>query len=263
MTYGDTTPFRSSARLAALALVCTAATTGCGDLTGSEGDLGKVRYELFTSYLSEDADLSTAVLVTGHEQTLHTELTASGAEEVDDPEAVTHRLTDSSGASLINRDDPLDPADILITGTQTGEVTIESLNGSALLDTITLSFGTPDELEMVTWVKPAEEDEFRDEGNGDNLSVGEGDQITFLPIPKSAGKRLLGDIEFSITTDPPGAAVEVENIVGVYEQRVVSATKPVSLVFIEPGSVTVTIADTAGQVTVTRSFEVTGSPDGA
>ena len=125
-----------------------------------------------------------------------------------------------------------------------------------LFDLIDLSFATPDELEIISWILPPDAESWVDLTGTGPHTVALGSQATFLPIPSRSGARLVGDLAVDLLATPEEAIVQGENILGVYEQGVVTTSSPVSIFFSEGGDVTITLSDTANDLAVDVSFVV-------
>ena len=110
-------------------------------------------------------------------------------------------------------------------------------------------------MELINWIRNPGDESFEQE-EGDSIDIEEGGQVTLLPIPRADGARLAGDISVEIEVFPEESAVRGENIYGVYEQSVHSSDTPVSLYFVEQGTVTITVRDGPNGVESTQVFEV-------
>ncbi len=242
----------------AAALLASAALMGCGaDSTSATGELGRIDYRLATRYLSPDDSLLNVSLITGYDQRINTDLTGTGHNDTGDARAITHRIEPNSGATITALADGNDVPDISVKVAVAGDYTLTSFDGDKLFDRLTLNFDAPSDLELITWLRDSS-DTFSRQPQASSYSVQEGTQVTFLPIPTNSDKvRLLGDIEFDVVVEPATAAVAVHNVDAVYEQSVVYHKSPLSLVFVEPGSVTVTVTDQVHtDVSTTVAFEV-------
>ena len=241
-------------RGAALALGALTA-TACGDITGTTGAKGRVNYSLYTHYELDEWNLEDVSLVTGHPQLFQTEITDKGYDQLSgEASAIVHSVEPAEGVNVSNEDDE-DIADLLVTVDEPGDYTIKSELDGQLFDYLELSFDSPDELELISWVRGPNAEDF-EQIESETISVDEGGQVTFLPIPRADGARLAGDISVSITAEPETAVVRGENIWGVYEQNVTTSDQPVSLYFVEPGTVTITIADGPNGVERSQVFDV-------
>jgi len=242
--------------LAAFASTLLLFTFGCGDVTSTTGEEGNIRYALHTDYDSHEDDLTTVGILTGHPQRLTTSLTDQGEGQVDDPASLEHSVSPSEGCTLelVQVDDEV--ADFLVTATTPGEYTFESNLDGELFDRITLTFDAPATLELQTWIRNPGDEEFTS-ASGIRSPVEEGAQATFVLVPLGTdGARLAGDLQTTWSADPHWAVVAGENVLGVYEQQVWSASNPFSLYFIEPGDVAVTIADPVNALEATADFVV-------
>ncbi len=233
--------------------------TGCGDLSSSTGELGRMNYRLHSDFLVDGTELVGTSVLTGHPQVIALDLTDAGEQrgENADFEELTHTATPADGVTIeaFNPDDDR-PGTFTITVDTPGDYLVESFLEGDLFDRITLTFDTPTSLDFVTWVRPPNGDDF-DEASGSPVFVAEGTQAAFVPIPVDAdGDRIAGDFVPEMTADPEWAVVRGMNVLGIYEQNVVVARSPASVYFIEPGSVTVTLTDTANGVASGVDFEV-------
>ncbi len=233
---------------------------GCGDTTAGTGDRGRVVYELDTHYLSKSSSLKEVDILTGYAQTIRTRLTQEGARAVESPATLTHRVKPSQGVELEVVEDGYDVQDVRIRVSVPGDYSLETRQGGALFDRISLQFDKPESLEVITWVRRSMDSAFGQVGSEGRIQVDEGTQVTVIPVPKGAeGKRILGDFEAEITGSPSWAVVAARNIMGVYEQWVWSSGEPVNLVFIEPGEVEVKVRDAVNDVERTLLFTVAES----
>ena len=230
---------------------------GCGDLTGSTGAKGRVSYSLYTHYEVDEWDLTAVSMVTGHPQRILTEMTNKGEDQLRGAASdIVHTIEPAEGVTVINESDaPL--ADLLLTVEEPGDYTIKSELNGEIFDYLEVRFDAPEELELINWVRGPSVDDF-EQLEAEVIPVTEGSQVTFLPIPTMAGDRLAGDITVDLAADPETSVVRGENIWGVYEQSVTSSDQPVSLYFVEPGTVTITISDIPNGVERSQVFEVEG-----
>ncbi len=252
-----TRTLHTAALLATLALMALA-TTGCGDLTSATGEFGRVNYQLHTDYLMEEALLTQVGIITGHQQHIGTTLTDAGENEAgNDGEEITHEVTPSEGVTIEADSDGDDEiSDILVTVEQPGEYTFESYLDGQLFDRIVLVFETPVELNLLTRVREPYSDDW-DTLNPGEGQVEEGSQVAFLPIPlNESGDRIAGDFDAQLEADPSWAVAPAYNLLGVYEQNIVGSASPVSVYFIEPGEVTVTLTDTVNGTDASWQFDV-------
>jgi len=239
----------------AVVALSTFLTTACGDITGATGEKGRVNYSLYTHYEVDDWNLSDVSLVTGHPQLIKTEMTQKGEDQLDgEASDIVHTMDPAEGVNIVSADDS-DIPDLEVTVSDAGDYTIKSELNGEIFDYLELSFDTPDALELINWVRNPAEEEF-ELAEGASIAINEGAQVTFLPVPSSGGVRLAGDITVDITADPESSVVRGENIWGVYEQNVSSSDQPVSLYFVEPGTVTITLSDGPNGVEVSQVFEV-------
>lgn len=251
------TPMTHRWTLPALALLAA-----CGDVTSAEGELGRLRYSLVTAYVVEEGSLDEVRVVTGHPQRYHVDLTDKGEKKAsDDAWRISHDLDPSGGVTVeVDESDEGDDwaPDFTATVTEPGEYEIQSTLDGEEFDYLGVTYAEPKRMQIIKWLRaPGAEDFDKIESNR-TITVSEGAQATFLPIPKDGdGTRLVGDIETELTFSPETAAVRGENVRGVWEQDVWSSPNPVNIYFIEPGEMTVTITDPVHGLSETVAFEVT------
>lgn len=232
--------------------------TACGDETSAVGMNGYINYALWTKYELGDKTLRDINIITGHEQYFFTSITEEGQEEIwGDPEDVRHSFSPKKDAEIMTEDGLFDNEipDLSFTVPSPGRYTLNSKLHGEVFDYLPLVFEAPDTLKLISWIKNPEDDKFSKKSGG-LISVKEGAQATFLPIPKANGKRLAGDISFEVSSYPTTATAEVYNLAGVYENEIVYSTSPVSVVFLEPGKVTITLTDVPNGVSSSQSFNV-------
>jgi len=233
----------------------------CGDVLSGTGELGKVNYSLYTVYLSETSAITQSKLLAGHPQHIMTELTLRGSRNVEDPGTLTHVMTPSEGVVLSHTDDGFDVPDVRVNVSTPGDYTLETQLNGEVFDRISLSFAKPERLDVITWVKLAQNDNFEKVSTTGSILVTEGTQVSVIPVPITAdGERIMGDFEVDISASPAWAMVATENIFGAYEQGISSSGDPVSLVFIEPGEVEVTVRDAVNDVEGVLYFSVESVP---
>ena len=248
---------RLVATLTALALLGVT-TTACGDITSATGELGRVNYTLHSNYVVQEALLTDVGIITGHPQHIGTRLTDAGENRAgDDGEEITHEVSPAEGVTLETQESGDDEIpDFVVTVDDAGEYTFESYLDGELFDRIDLVFETPVELELLTRVRIPYSDDWDTLNDGEEL-VEEGSQVAFLPIPlNEEGERIAGDFDVVVEADPEWAVAPAYNIVGVYEQNIVGSASPVSIYFIEPGEVTVTLTDTVNGTSASWQFDV-------
>jgi hypothetical protein len=235
------------------------ALTACGDLNVADGELSRVTYALHSDYLTENVALTEVALITGHVQPISTGLTLEGREVAGDKAALIEHVAAPGAGVDIAHDAPFANHEIRsfdLTVTTPGTITVAGMLDGEVFDQIQLTFDTPADLELVTRVRAPYSDHWLDLEDDETL-VAEGSQVAFLPIPLDAGgARLAGNFVVEIQADPSWAVSPSWNVLGVYEQSIVGSASPVSLYFIEPGLVTVTLTDVANGVSADRHFEV-------
>ena len=229
--------------------------TGCGDITGATGDLGRIDYWLHTDYVIDDWSLAEVSILTGHQQRINTELTTKGANDAHDRE-ITHTVTPSTGVTVEHDDFSDAVSDLLITVDEPGIYTVESVINGEVFDKIDLEFDAPSELGQITFARAPDSDEFAELSSA-SPTVQEGTQAVFLPIPYDAsGSRIAGDITVKLTADPEDMIVEGSNVLGVYEQGVIWSSSPSTIYFVDSGEVTISLTDVPNGVTAATTFTV-------
>jgi len=229
---------------------------GCGDLSSSTGELGRIDYTLHSDFLVDGSALVGTPILTGHPQRIDLDLTDAGERASDSTLELVHSATPSAGVSIEGSATSGDPGSISITVITPGEYVVESVLDGEVFDRITLLFDAPASLDVLPWIRPPNADDFT-EASGSPIAVAEGAQAAFVPIPINAGgDRIAGDFVPGLTADPEWAVVRGVNVLGIYEQNVVVARSPSSVYFIEPGAVAITLSDDANGVSADVFFEV-------
>lgn len=239
-----------------LILAFAASLVGCGDVTTGTGDLGNVRYALHSDHLVDDPSLQEVTLIAGHPQHLSCSLTDQGDTEAgSSADQIVHSVT-PEGATVENFGNEDGIGDLEVTVTVPGAYSIESHLGDELFDTIELNFDVPTELDLMTRVREPYADDWETLPETTS-TIGEGAQVALLAIPvDSTGTRLAGHFDVEVIADPTWAVAPSWNVLGIYEQNIVGGSEPMSLYFVEPGLVSITITDLANGVSVTRDFDV-------
>jgi hypothetical protein len=231
---------------------------GCGDLTDSVGEQGRLRFTLATNYVVDEDELTDALLVAGHVQELDVELTNKGDDDINEPDEVTYRIHPTPGTDLdlvAGGDD--DPPDLRVMVKQPGSYRLDALYQGNIVDTIELDFDTPDSLELSVKIRKPFDDDFDAVSSGASpVPVVEGAQATFLPIPKKGKRRLAGTITTEVSATPKELVVPGEGASLVYEQDVWSVEGNVDFYFIDPGKVTITITDPISKASGSYTFMV-------
>jgi hypothetical protein len=233
---------------------------GCGDLTDSVGEQGRLRFSLATDYELDEDELTDAVIVAGHTQHIDVELTNKGEEDINEPDEITYRI-EPDGADV----DAIavsgnDPPDLDLRAEEPGTYTVDAVYKGNIVDSIRLRFDTPNNLELSVRVRVPFDDDFDPVSNEAAVRVPEGTQATFLPIPKRGAQRLAGEITTEVTATPKELVVPGEGASLVYEQSVWSVEGNVDFYFIDPGDVTITITDPISGASGSFMFEVTDAP---
>ncbi len=227
---------------------------GCGDVTSSTGELGRIQYSLYTYYEIPSGELTEVSIVTGHTQTISTDLTEKGEGDVDEPGDIEHHV--SGDAILEQGESEADVPTIFVNAPSPGDYTIESYLDGALFDTITLWFDTPVELDAVTWLREPNHDEF-EKSQANTPVVPEGTQVAYVPYPlDAAGDRIAGVFAASMSADPASSVVTAYELDGIYEDGIWGHEEQASVYFIEPGQITLTMSDEVNGVQFEQSFEV-------
>ena len=232
---------------------------GCGDYVGATGELGHLSYGLSIDY-EIDGSLTDVSLITGHTQRLGVSLTPDGEDIARKPWLITHTISPDSGATLTvdevqEGSESVPGLEVLVT--EPDLYILESYYDGELLDYIKVSFERPDAMEILTWIRDPNAEEFTESSNNATISVEVGTQIAMLPVPYAGGERLVGSFAVSYAHTPENAAVTVHNVRGVYEEEgVTGAVNSASLVFVSPETVVVTIEDAANGITAERTFNV-------
>jgi hypothetical protein len=241
------------------ALLAALLAIGCGDITDSVGEQGRLRFSLATSYEVEESELRDATIVAGHAQHIDVELTNKGEDDIEEPDEITYRFRLSTEADadvstqLAGGDDP---PDVEVNVHRPGTYELEALYKGKVVDAIELSFDSPDSLEIALQIRRPYDDDF-DPVSGTSVQIEEGTQAVFLPIPKKGTQRLVGSILTEVSATPRELVVPGEGASFVAEQGVWSAEGNIDFYFIDPGMVTVTISDPVSKASGSFNFEVT------
>ena len=241
------------------ALACPVALlslSACGDITSATGEFGRIDYRLHTDFISNEASLTDASIVTGHNQHIYTSLSPKGHEDVGDPANITHEVVPATGVTLSVDEESNDVSDIIVNITTPGVYTFESYEAGVLFDRIDLEFDAPADFELITWLREPYAEDFDKASESGTLSVDAGTQASFLPVPlDAAGDRLLGDLHADLSADPASAIVPAASA-HPYEQNVLTIHEPLNIYFIAPGDVSITLLDPVSEAAATRTFSV-------
>ena len=159
----------------------------CGDVTTANGEFGRIHYSLYTDYFSEQSDLTSAGIVTGHQQQIYTSLTAKDGmmQKIRTPYPLcsTH-----DGVTLYDIEGAGGVSDILVTVEGAGTYTFETHDeDNELFERIELQFDEPKSFELITWIREPYSDTFNKiDNSGGSVSVTTGSQASFLPVPLNA-----------------------------------------------------------------------------
>ena len=228
----------------------------CGDMNVSVGELGRVSYALHTDYITTEVTLAGSTLVAGHPLTIETGLTDAGDRKAGKAaEDIRHRFSEpTADVATDETDDSIPNLTITADGDVDGD--LQSMLDGDVFDYLPLTFREPDALGALTYTRGAL-DEDMEGRDGRTFTVEEGGSAALLPFPRRDGERLVGDIRPELTMEPEGLAVLDYDTFEVYEQNVYGGTEPYTIVFIEPGELTVTLTDPVWGVSVERVFTVT------
>lgn len=244
---------RSGMGYVALALLA-AGSSGCYTVvTGSNGELGRLRYALATDYETDTDELTELPLITGYRHALFVDLTERGERDAGDaPESIVHRGPGVESGEPVDGDVP----DLSVQVDVPGTSAIESMLDGDLFDRIELTYADPTRLELVTWVRGPWEDAWTDASGGGDLTLTEGAQVSFLAIPLDGSTRLGGSFAPTIDVDRPELVVPDADVAAVQEGGVTGSLEDVTYYVVEPGLVTFTFADPVHGVTATRTLEI-------
>jgi len=239
-----------------LSLLLILLATGCGDTSSSTGEFGKISYSLHSDFLVEGSELVGISILGGHTQQISVSLTSQGEGDASNPEEIEHVVSPSNGVTIETTNSSDDIRYFTITVQDPGDYLIESMLNGQVFDRITLTFDTPSSMDLVTWVRVPNGTDFT-EAIGSPISLDEGAQAAFVPIPLDAsGERIAGDFVPVVTASPDWAVVTGINVLGIYEQNVFVARSPASVYFVEPGLIDLTIADGVNGVEGVASFDI-------
>ena len=229
----------------------------CGDITSKSGEFGRINYSLYLPYESNISDLTKVKILAGYSQEIHTQLTNKGTEEIKNPTTLIHKISPQDGVSLLPLDDSYDVPNINVVVDDGGKYTLETINEKSVFDRIKLNFAVPDSLDVIVWIRRINDENFIKVAKNGPISVDEGSQVTLVPILLDrTGDRIIGNFDAIISATPSNLVVATDNIHEIYEQKVLSNSIPVSLVFIESGLVDVTIEDTVNKMSTVLSFQI-------
>ena len=227
-----------------------------GHILETSGELGRINYRLESTYKLDTRSLADVKLVTGYAQNIAADLTPLGWRVTEEPYLGYH--TADAVLSLENASiasDWFGFPDFTLLSAQEGNFPIETFVRDQLIDRIELEFARPDDLSVISWIRAPEADEFQ-KHQEEIISVQQGAQIAFIPIPMNEGERLVGEISVEVTVEPSDAAVIGQNIEQISEDGVQSSSSPTSLYFVRSGSVSVGIRDVVNDVTAWQEFLV-------
>lgn len=230
------------------------------DDVGANGDFGRLAFQVTSDWYLEESNLREVGIVTGHPVRINVGISDDGEDVANgDAGQIRYRMSPSDGVDIEqSNDDEEDspPPGMNVTVEEPGEYALEAMLRGEVFDRIDLRFDTPVAIELALFTRGPWEEEFDRVEAAESLQVEEGTQLAWLPIPLGGGaERLVGEVEVAMSADPMELVVPAENVTGVDEDDASSATAA-SLYFVEPGDVTVTIADTVNPGVGTQSFTV-------
>lgn len=256
--------FLSDIALGTAVLVIALVLMACGgDLTGSVGELGRLRYTLFTDYEVPEGQLTDARIVSGHQQSINVTFTDEGRQDADDPTGISHTASPSAGASIdtVGGSGEMPPS-FNIEVSSAGQYMVESMLDGEVFDRIKLTFDEPADFEMILKIRAPYAESFTTVTDPKStIACVEGSQITVDAAPLDvSGDRLAGKVSSRVTVDPKWAAVPGVGIVESYEDGVWKANGQANLYFVEPGMATVTITDPVSGAIESATFDVSPIP---
>jgi hypothetical protein len=240
-----------------LALLIALLAIGCGDITDSVGEQGRLRFSLATDYEVDEDELTDATIVARHVQHIDINLTNKGEDDINEPDEITYRFSprESTDVDTLAGSDN-DPPDVDIKVDKAGKYELEALYKGKVIDSIKLAFDIPDSLEISLKIRKPFDDDFDDVAGNGPVTVPEGTQAVFLPIPKKGSKRLVGAMQTNVEATPKELVVPGEGASFVSEQSVWSAEGNIDFYFIDPGNVTIKISDPMSEASGSFSFVV-------
>ncbi len=250
-------------------LAIIALSTGCGvDAASANGELGRMKFTLMSDYYLSEHALDDSSIVTNHEQFFGVGLTGTGEADIgSDADEIVWEVTPDEGVDLnqsgADEDSGEDDSNsesvrgFSVLVEEPGSYQVEALLNGEAVERIHLIFDTPASLELVLHTRAPYEENFSKVANEGSLTVAEGTQLAWLPIPLTdTAERMLGDIDATMVGDPAEAVVPAANVEHVNEDEVQTFFRADSLYFIEAGAVNVTITDEPNAVVGTVAFVV-------
>jgi hypothetical protein len=242
--------------------------TGCSvDDASANGELGRMRFAIYSDHYLDERDLTEASIVTGHTQYVSVGLTEAGQDRAGNKaDEITYTLTASGEVTLEQPGADGDSGEedgnaenvssFWITALAPETVTIESVLDGEVFDRIELSFDAPDALALALFARaPWVEDFTALDGSGP-FALDEGTQLAYLGIPMRGADRLLGDMVPTLSAEPMSAVVPAVNVEHVNEDEAFSVFDAASLYFIEPGAVSVVLTDVQNAADGAADFTV-------
>lgn len=240
--------------LAVASLIAAIASLGCGDFVVNQGNLGKLVYALHTDYLVVEGDLEDVSLITDVEHRLN--ITPAKDADVTNPAGISHIMAPSDGVTITTEPAGDSVGDAVFTVGIPGQYTLQSWQGTELIDYIVLNFVEAQAIEVITYVREPDAEQFvrRDT---DPVQAEVFSQATFIGKPVDAeGNDLVGDIGLEFAVVPADAAVEVYNLDAIYENGVWGSSTPINILFVATGDVSVVLTEKLTGLQKTISFTI-------
>lgn len=240
-------------------LVATVALTGCGDSTSSVGELGRLRYLLFTDYEVPEAQLDEARIVTGHTQRIELDMTSKGHDDISRPEGVRHLVNPAGDTEIrtLGSSEGFVPDFDLRVGEPGTYVVSSTLDGNEV-DRIKLTFEAPASFDLLLKSRAPYASDFEPVELDATTELAEGSQLTIDAAPLDAdGRRLAGIMGNDITIEPSWIAVPGVGVIESYENGIWTSEGQANFYFVEPGEATVTVKDPVSGASRSTKFTVT------
>ncbi len=234
---------------------------GCGgDITSGVGENGLLRYSIYSAYEIDEGNIKDARIITGHPQVIDVSMTTLGRAQIGNPSFISHQFDPAEGVSVFENSTYYENSEYVqsarFTVNTAGTYTLESLDGTEVVDHIDLDFEAPGGFEMSMKVRDQWGDDFVIR-TGNPVPVDEGDQVIILSIPvDSSNGRLAGTMTPDITVDPHWAVTPGHNVWSNTEDVTWEYDGAPDYYFIEPGIVTFTVSDPVSGASTDQSFSV-------
>lgn len=243
--------------LTAVFTIAATALAGCGDVVANQGNLGNLVYALFTTYNVEETELTKVSLITGVQHRIV--VTEAPDANIRSGSQIVHRLAPDAGTTIttepVGSDDGI--GDAILRVDVPNEYTLQSWNGTELIDYIALKFVDAEKLDVQTYLRTPADVEFN-RAAGEIIPVPVWTQATFIAAPvDSEGNRLVGDIGLEITVDPADAMIQVYNLQATYENEIWESDTPLNMLFVQTGTIEVTLTEPLTGLFSTIQFNVT------